>query len=168
MLDWLQRLVKRLTRPASVSALERELHQLRRALQECEARLQHAQAHLQHTQQTEQARTAAQTDALITAFLNELATPLTQLATQLHLIQQGESTLSPVEVLKTARRILTALEAWGVQLEGQIGATEPYDPTRHLALNAAVSLQAGQPVVVRLCGLSYKGTLIRKLGVEPA
>lgn len=76
--------------------------------------------------------------------------------------------LSPVEVLKTAQRMLTALEAWSVQLEGQIATTEPYDPTRRLALNTAVSLQAGQPVVVRLCGLSYKGTLIRKLGVEPA
>lgn len=168
MFEWLQRLAKRLTRPTSVGALEREVQQLRRALQECEARLQQAHAHLQHTRQTEQARTSAQTDALIVAFLNELATPLTQLATQLHLIEQGESALSPVEVLKTARRMLTALEAWGVQLEGQTGTTEPYDPTRHLVLNAEVSLQIGQPVVVRLCGLSYKGTLVRKLGVEPA
>ncbi len=140
---------------------------LRRALQAREQQLQHAQAHLHYTRETEHQRTTAQADALLTSLLRELAPPLTQLATQQHLLEQGTA-LPPTELLKTVQRLLRALEAWGVQLEGQIGSVEPYNPDRHLVLSLEATPQEGQPVIVRICGLLYKGTLIHKVGVELA
>lgn len=151
----------------ALAELQREVEALRRALQAREQQLQHAQAHLHYTRETEQQRIIAQADALLTSLLRELAPPLTQLATQLHLLEQGTA-LPPTELLKTVQRLLRTLEAWGVHLEGQLGTTEPYDPTRHLVLSLDAIPHEGQPVIVRTCGLLYKGILIYKVGVEPA
>ena len=92
------------------------------------------------------------------------ASPLSHLHAQLHLAEQGA--LPPDAPLKTARHLFRALEAWEVQLEGTLGATEPYDPERHMPLRADNEPRTGQPVIVRFAGVVYKGKRLRKAGVE--
>ena len=142
----------------------REVAHLRLRVQELEAQLEQARRHHDYARQTERARAAATTDAALEALLTELATPLCQLHAQLHLAEQGA--LPPDAPLKTARQLIRALEAWEVQLEGTLGATEPYDPERHMPLSAESEPRAGQPVQVRLAGVLYKGKRLRKAGVE--
>ena len=142
----------------------REMAHLRQRIQELEAHLEQARRHAEYARQTEHARAIAAADATLETLLTELATPLSHLHAQLHLAEQGA--LPPDAPLKTARQLIRALEAWEVQLEGTIGATEPYDPERHMPLSAESEPRVGQPVQVRLAGVLYKGKRLRKAGVE--
>ncbi len=150
--------------PAPAPDWKREASLLRQRVHELETQLEQARRHLEYARQTEQNRTAATTDALLESLLLELATPLSQLGAQLHLAAQGAP---PTDApLKLARQILRTLEAWGVTLEGTLGAVEPYHPERHMPLSADSEPHIGQPVVVRLQGVFYKGKRLRKIGVE--
>jgi molecular chaperone GrpE (heat shock protein) len=142
----------------------REIAHLRLRIQELEAQLEQARRHAEYARQTEHARAAAAADATLETLLTELATPLSHLHAQLHLAEQGA--LPPDAPLKTARHLFRALEAWQVHMEGTVGAVEPYDPERHMPLRADAEPHAGQPVIVRLAGVVYKGKRLRKAGVE--
>lgn len=61
-----------------------------------------------------------------------------------------------------------ALRGVGVELLGQPGEMAPYDPSRHSPLSGDAAPTPGQPVVVRLVGLSYLDPVVRRAGVEPA
>jgi hypothetical protein len=142
----------------------REMAHLRLRIQELEAQLEQARRHAEYARQTEHARATAAADATLETLLTELATPLSHLHAQLHLAEQGA--LPPDAPLKTARHLFRALEAWQVHMEGTVGAVEPYDPERHMPLRADAEPHAGQPVIVRLAGVVYKGKRLRKAGVE--
>ena len=90
-----------------------------------------------------------------------IATPLTQLATQSQL--DGVDTES---VLAVARSLLRAAEDEGLAVVGQVGAVEPYDPTRHEPLGDGEAPAPGDQVVVRFVGLAFGGEILRTAAVE--
>ena len=50
--------------------------------------------------------------------------------------------------------------------EGHIGETVAFDPNRHELLGSDIALTPGQSAVVRIVGASYRGKVLRKVGVE--
>jgi hypothetical protein len=64
------------------------------------------------------------------------------------------------------KRMVRVLEDHGMKLEGQVGDVVPFDPDQHEPLSAEVSIVRGEQVVVRFRGISHKGVLLRKAGIE--
>lgn len=104
---------------------------------------------------------AARARVEVERLLAGMATPLVQLATQSQL--DGVDTGS---VLAVARSLLRAVEEEGLELVGQVGAVEPYDPARHEPLGETAPAP-GTSVVIRFVGLSYGGEILRTAVVEP-
>ncbi len=105
---------------------------------------------------------STETERLIQA----IATPLVQLVTQEHLQRTGTADLRAADVLEVGLRLVRGLEREGVDLIGAVGETVPFDPDRHDPLSGSVTATGGRPVTIRIVGLSYGGTVIRKAGVD--
>ncbi|MFM9073569.1 MAG: hypothetical protein ACKOOC_09240 [Cyanobium sp.] len=99
--------------------------------------------------------------------LTSLATPLTQLLTQQHLIEREGKELGTKDLLATSRRIWQGLAPFGVEVLESIGEVVPYDPDRHLPLSQGSMVGAGTPVRVRIPGLLLKGRVLKSAAVEP-
>jgi len=100
------------------------------------------------------------------ALLAEVAAPVSQLLTQVHLLETQGIAVESRDVLAVVKRLLQGLEAQGVTLEGEIGERAPFDPDLHEPLGGPAP-ETGQPVVIRFVGLAYQDRLIHKAGVTP-
>ena len=108
----------------------------------------------------------SQLDARMEALLHDAAGPVTQLLTQADLLEQGKTVLVS-DALALAKKVIKTLQANGLELTADLGETTPYDPEKHLPLNAGAALQPGQPVRVRFVGVGFRGRVLRKALVEP-
>jgi hypothetical protein len=97
-----------------------------------------------------------------------IGTPLVQLVTQHHLHRTGTAQVPAGDVLDVAMRLVGALREAGVDAVGEPGRAEPFDPGRHDPLSTAPVPVAGQPVLVRVIGLAYRGRVVRKAGIDAA
>ena len=66
-----------------------------------------------------------------------------------------------------ARRLVRLLEDEGLTPEGRIGEAVAFDPDRHEPLGGDFAPRPGQPAVVRLVGVSWRGRVLCKAGVGP-
>jgi molecular chaperone GrpE (heat shock protein) len=148
-------------------AARREAQALRLELEERERRLTLLTGELERLRAAEQTRQAEATQASLTRLLSDLAGPVTQVVTQVHLVEAEDRPVRTSDVLAVARRLVRALEDHGLTLDGTVGATAAFDPNRHAPLGEVAGLSPGQPVVVRFVGVAYGGTLLRKAGVQP-
>lgn len=142
------------TATEDVLRLEREAQALRLDLAQRADTIHRLEADLQRARDTDNARPE------IERLLAGAATPLTHLATQTQL-----AGVDAASVLAIARSLFRDLTDEGVLLIGHVGDTEPYDPERHEPL-AESALDRGQPVVVRIVGLAYHETIVRRASVE--
>ncbi len=145
--------------------LEREVQQLRLEL----AETQRALSRLQGEQVTLKAGESKLVTAVVAAereaLFVDLAGPLAHLLTQAALTENGKE-LNPHDVLAVALRLARTLGDHGVIPCGEIGASELFDPDRHLPLTTGGAPKRGQAVKVRVVGLTYQGKMLRKIGVE--
>lgn len=139
-----------------VLRLEREAQVLRLDLAEKAGTIERLEADLQRERETDKGRPEVE------RLLAGAATPLAQLATQTQL-----AGVDAASVLAIARSLLRDLTDEGIRLIGRAGDTEPYDPGRHEPL-AEGELDPGQPVVVRIIGIAYQETIVRRASVERA
>ncbi|MCI0464139.1 MAG: hypothetical protein L0Z62_44970 [Gemmataceae bacterium] len=142
-----------------------EVQTLRLELQERERLLAALKADLERLRRREEERIEQGVQAHRERFLTDSAGPVAQLLTQAHLLEVEGKPVQARDVLAVARRLVRLLEDEGLTPEGQVGSTVPFDPDRHEP--AGGELTAGQPVVVRFVGLTYRGKLLRKAGVTP-
>jgi len=103
--------------------------------------------------QTEAARTLF--DASLEDLLQSAASPAAQLLTQSYLLETAGREVKARDVLVVARRVITALESAGLCFTSRPGEHAVYNPDQHQPLDAAQSLQPGDPVVVRVPGVCY-------------
>jgi molecular chaperone GrpE (heat shock protein) len=97
---------------------------------------------------------------------SSLAPVVIQLVTKNYLSNLQNKTIQSKDILLITERLIHTLEQNGLKLQGQPGQQVQFDPNLHIPLNAACSIQSGQPVIVRFVGVSYQGKIIRKAGVE--
>jgi molecular chaperone GrpE (heat shock protein) len=151
-----------------ILALEREVQALRLELAEREKTVANLKRDLESQRSGEAVRLDAAVHATVEQLLSSAGPPATQLAKQAHLLEAEGRAVPARDVLAVARRLVSALEEAGLRLEGSIGERVPYNPNRHEPLNAAANLTPGQAVVIRFAGVSYRGKMLRRAGVELA
>jgi molecular chaperone GrpE (heat shock protein) len=96
----------------------------------------------------------------------DMAAPASQSLTQAHLVENQGKKVSAQDLLTVSRRMLRAMERHGVIFENQVGETVLFDPGKHIAIQPGQSIDTGKPVIVRFCGVSYRGKMIHKAIVE--
>lgn len=100
-----------------------------------------------------------------TKLIQEAASPLSQLALQVHLAGRDDESLTAADVLVHVKRLITVFEQQGMTIIGQPGEVLSYDPRSQEPVDAS-SYQTGLTVRVRYPGLAYETTVIRKSAVE--
>jgi molecular chaperone GrpE (heat shock protein) len=148
-----------------VLALQRELQHLRLELQEREQVVIRLQQELERQRSGSSARFSEAVQVQLEQLLADAASPVTQLATQAHLLEIEVKPVQGSDVLAVAMRLVRLLEDYGLALVGQAGQVVSFDPNQHEPLQSGLILSAGQPVVIRFAGVSYQGKLLRKAGV---
>jgi molecular chaperone GrpE (heat shock protein) len=148
-----------------VLALEGELQSLRLELAEQKRANEKLRLELERQRGGESARLAS---AQIEKLFSEVATPVSQLLTQAHLLKVEGRPVQINDVLAVVARLVRTLESQGLTVEGSIGESVPFDPNRHEALSVEEEISPGQAAVIRLVGLSYQGRLLRKAGIVAA
>jgi hypothetical protein len=102
------------------------------------------------------------------SLLRDAAGPVAQLATQGYLLESAGKPVQARDILNIARRLVRALEKYGLLLEGAPGEETCFDPDRHTPLSTGQVLTAGQKVTVRIPGVVYNGKILARAGVESA
>jgi molecular chaperone GrpE (heat shock protein) len=171
MLSWL----KQLFQPPSIAvasestlALETELQSLRRELAEREKTIATLKQDLERQRQGEQSRLQAARQTEIETLLDQLSTPLSQLLTQTHLVEQQGKTVQPQDIFTVTNRLIRTLETKGLAISIPVGETMPFDPNRHQPLSSNQDIAAGTPVVVKMPGLAHHQKILKKALVELA
>jgi len=149
-----------------VLALEQEAQRLRLDLAEREQTSARLRQELARQRGGADARVTEAVQAQIERLLSDLSTPVAQLLTQAHLLEEEGKPVHAKDVLTVAKRLVRTLEDNGLTLEGRVGERVPFDPDHHEPLSADVSLEVGQTVTVRFVGVAYQGKVLRKAGVE--
>lgn len=148
-------------------AAERGLQQLRLDLQQAQQRVAHLQADLDRLRRGQGDALSERLHIQLEELLTPLATPLAQLLTQQHLIEDQGKQLSARDLLATSRRIWQALTPAGLEALENIGQVVSFDPDRHQPLSQATVLSRGEPVRVRIPGIALKGRVLKAAAVEP-
>src|SRR5262245_16425470 len=149
-------------------ALQREAQGLRLEMEERERLLGSLRSELERQRNGESLRIAEAVQSRIEKLMIDVAAPVAQLLTQAHLVEIEGKPLQVKDVLVVAKRLVRSLEDEGLKLEGGVGETTSFDPNRHELLGGEAALTRGKAVVVRFAGVSYRGRLIRKAGVDDA
>ena len=146
--------------------LETELRQSRLELSQLEESAGRLRAELARTREAAEEDARLRVELDVQRLVVAIGAPLVQLMTQAHLHRTGAARVTADDVLDVGTRLVRALREAGVDTVGETGETEPFDPQRHDALSTAMAPRAGRSVVVCAVGLSYRGRIVRKAGVE--
>jgi molecular chaperone GrpE len=145
--------------------LETEIQNLRLELTECDQLINKLKQQLEQQRTSENNNIDSAVQNQIEQLLTDTATPVTQLLTQAHLLEEGKP-VQAKDVLLVAKRLISALEDNGLTIVGQVGETVSFDSNFYEPLSASTAINPGAEVVVRFAGVSYQGKVIRKVGVE--
>ncbi len=158
MLRWLRGLF-----PEALKA-RAELGSLRLELEEKERALERLTQELERRREEESRRVARELEARWEAILSDLSSPLSLLLTQLQLLERGLP-IPPQEVVRMGGFLSRVLADHGLEVEGRVGERVPFDPSRHEP-GGSFHPAPGEEVVVNAVGLSFRGRVLRKAGVE--
>jgi molecular chaperone GrpE (heat shock protein) len=166
-LNWLKPLFNRhpATTDEQVLALQRDLQLVRLELQEREQAITRLQQEVERQRSGSSARLSEAVQVHFEQLLADAASPVSQLATQVHLLEVEGKPVQARDVLAVAKRLVRLLEDHGLALVGEVGQVVSFDPNQHEVTQSSFSLTAGQPVVIRFAGVTYQGKLLRKAGV---
>ena len=145
--------------------LEREIQNLRLELTDRNQLIDKLKQQLEQQRTSEKNNIDSAVQNQIELLLTDTAAPVTQLLTQAHLLDEGKP-VQAKDVLLVAKRLILTLEDNGLTIVGQVGETVSFDSNLHEPLSASSEVNPGAEVVVRFTGVSYRGKVIRKAGVE--
>jgi hypothetical protein len=151
----------------SILEAKRDAQTLKLELEDRERTISALRNELDHHRSSDLDAREAGAQLQIERLLSDAATPVAQLVTQAHLIETEGKDVQARDVLAAAQRLIRCLEGAGMALEGCVGDTVAFDPNRHESLDSNKSIVRGEPVTIRLVGISHKGKIIRKAGVKP-
>ncbi|MEU6717020.1 hypothetical protein ABZ897_36630 [Nonomuraea sp. NPDC046802] len=146
--------------------MRRELQESRLELAKRDRSIERSRAELARVRDTAEQEAGQRAQAEMERFVETIGAPLVQFMTQAHLHRTGAAQVRIESVLEVGTRLVRTMRDGGVDLIGEVGGVEPFDPERHDPLSAA-AVAAGRQVVIRMVGLSYNGRTLRKAGVEP-
>lgn len=170
MLNLFKRIFSR-SNPTAASdqalTLQAEAQHLRLALEEAQAKIYRLEGELTRQQHSADASREAAVQGSLMSVFEDLAGPAAQFLLQLELVETTDRPLQARDTLAVARNLLRTLQNHGLEISEPAGSFAAFDPNLHEPLSAQDILQPGQPVRVRLPGLSYNRQRLRKAGVVP-
>lgn len=167
MLNLLKRLFNRPQPSDETLALQAEIQRMHLNLEEAQSRIARLEAELSRQQRSSEASRENTLQAQMLEIFGDLASPAAQFLLQLDLIETSGQSLQARDILAVARSLLRILQNHGLEISEPVGIITSFDPALHEPLSATKTLQPGQPVSVRLPGLSFQGQRLRKAGVIP-
>lgn len=145
---------------------ESEQQQLRLDLQQAQQRVAQLNADLSCLHQQHSDILAEKLQLQLESILTPLASPLAQLLAQQYLIEVKGKDLRAKDLLATSRRIWQALTSSGLQAFETIDDVVGFDPDRHQPLNHVANMRAGDPVRIRIPGITIKGKVLKAAVVD--
>lgn len=145
-------------------ALEREVQELRLELEDARSEIEALQEALDRRRTQESSRVSDTVSTMQHELMSQVAAPVAQLLTQAYMIEKEGRTLNARDVLAVSKRIVSSLRDAGLTLAGEVGQMVAFDGDRHEPLGDVV-LEPGEPVVVRMVGVSFQGQVLRRVGV---
>ena len=92
----------------------------------------------------------------------EIALPAAQVLVQEQMLNKEQKLLKAEDIQATSNRLLRVLQNHGLVVEGTIGSTVSFDHNFHQPLALEEGIQHGDAVVIRMCGISYHGKVLRR------
>ncbi len=175
MKNWLAHLFHPDREPAAPSAvaggeallqLQKETQALRMELETREQSIASLKQEIERLRLRQDQLVAETVAARMGELFNDLAGPASQILTQADLLERQDRPVQARDVLSVARRMVRALERYGISFDGQVGEQVTYDPNRHTPAGGGVAPSSGQAVTVRFAGVMYQGKVIYKAIVE--
>ncbi len=152
--------------PASELEAQREIQSLRLELAEREKEIARLTSEVQRQRQGANALLEETVQTRTEQWLATVAAPVAQILTQGYLLETEGKPVQARDVWTVARRIVRALEEYGLTIEDTPGESVPFDPNCHQILGSGAAPEPGQSVTVRLAGISYRGKILQKAGVD--
>ncbi len=156
------------SRSDELHALMNQNQALKLEIAERDRQIKQLKDRLDSVESQQSASALERTSARIEAIFHDASSAVSQLLTQVHLLENENKPVQAADVLQVARRLIRAMERNGMVVEEQPGSTVLYDPSRHSPLTTSTPITQGQLVTIRLAGVSYQGKIILKAVVEPA
>ena len=173
MWNWFKRLIQPEPLPLPVNSpddrivsLEADARQLRLELDEQVQLVATLTRTLEQQRAQGDRRVSDATQDAVHDLVRQLAGPVSQFATQMYLLETEGKPILAKDVLTVARRLIRALEDYGVTLEGAVGESRVFDPDRHEPLGEDNPLSPGETGVIRFAGVCHQGRIIRKASME--
>ncbi len=171
MLSWLQQLLRPSPAPPTSEptlALQTELQNLRLELKERDQTITTLKQELDRQRQGEQTRLNQTLQSETEQLFREIASPISQILTQAHLLETEGKPVSPQDILTVAKRLIRSLEKKGLTLDGTLGETVPFDANYHQPLNSQQQITQETPVTIKIVGIAYQQKILKKALVERA
>jgi len=177
MFNWIKKLFRKKEAevPASspleknevILGLERKIGEFQLDLNERDKTINQLKQDLKKEQQKKKQDVSEIVEDKIERLISEVATPVSQLITQAHLIEKENKTVQVKDVLCVARSFIRALETNGLKFEGSVGENVIFNPNLHEALSGSDSFSDNQQVKIRFVGIKYEGKIVRKARTQP-
>ena len=152
---------------ASFLELSSQLQNLKLDLEEKSQAIQRLSETIERLRLEGSIRAQENADAQMEALGVSIATPLSQLLTQLDMIENQGKTIPQEDVFALVKKLIKGLLAHGFEVPGSIGQNTVYNPALHAPLSGTTPIALGQPVKIRFVGVHYKSKALRKALVEP-
>ncbi len=151
---------------ADMLAMQKQLQALRMEIEARDSSIAGLKQEIERLRLRQEQVIAETVTARLTGLFSELAAPSSQILTQADLFERQGKPVQARDVLAVARRMVRALERYGVAFAGQVGEQVAYDPNQHTPISGAAIPQPGQAVTIRFAGVMYEGKTIYKAVVE--
>lgn len=146
--------------------LESEIQSLRLTINEREQTIAQLRSELERQRQNESNNQAIAFQTQQEQVFSELAAPISQLLTQIYLLEIENKPVQAKDAIAIVKRMLRVFTEQGLTQVGNIGEVVNFDPNLHQPLSSAVEINNGQAVKIRVAGLTYQGRVLRAAGVE--
>ncbi len=152
--------------PADLLASQKENQALRMELEARESSIANLKQEIERLRLRQEQLIGETVAARMGGLFGDLAGPASQILTQADLIEKQAKPVQARDVLSVARRMVRALERYGIAFAGQVGDQVAFDSNHHTPIGGAALPQTGEPVTIRFVGVTYQGKTIYKAIVE--
>jgi molecular chaperone GrpE (heat shock protein) len=167
MFNWLKSIFGKKDK-GPVLQLEREVQSLRTMLDEQDKVVAKLKKDLHQLQSETEFRAKKFIQTKFEELMAEAASPITQIHTQAHLVEEKNRPLNVRDVIGVAKQFERLFQNRGLRLEGYVGEITSFDPDHHRLLKEDIPVAEGEPVIVRFVGVAYRGKLLTKAAVDSA
>lgn len=146
--------------------LESELQAASLELAEKKEELLRTQKDLQRQAAKQESIIESTLSSQIELLIKDAASPVAQLLTQAHLLSVDKREIQAKDFMPIALRLIRCLEDAGMEVEGAIGTSVPFDSSKHQLVGANDEAEEGREVLIRMPAILLKGQILQRMMVQ--